>query len=121
MVTVNRGSSSAYTNEKLTKNDVVEPLDHNFVQMENQRARIERLEKACKDMIDDVRRSKHAKTMTIPDMLVTRLDPIFSPGLSTLNNLCFGFVPMEAPKGYPPSPAKKQTPNKHAKGKRKRS
>jgi hypothetical protein len=74
MVTVNRGSSSASTYKKLTKKDLVESLDHTIVPIENQRTRVERLEEACKDVIDDVRQQNHAKKLNITDMLVTKLD-----------------------------------------------
>jgi hypothetical protein len=123
MVTVNRGSSSASKDEKLMKKVVVELTDHNILQLENQRAHIKLLEEACKDIIDDVRQSNHAKKTDIPQMMVTRLDQIgkelggienaILTGLSTLQDLHFGFVPMEEPKETP-------TPKKQEAGKRTR-
>jgi hypothetical protein len=86
----------------------VESLDHNILQIENQRVRIERLEEACKDIVDEVRQSNHANKKNIPETFVTGLDQIekelggmnspISTGLCDLQYLRFGFVPMEAPK-----------------------
>jgi hypothetical protein len=91
----------------------VESLDHNILQIENQRARIERLEEACKDIVDDVRHSNRAKKIYIPEIFVTRLDLIekelggikgaISTGLGDLQDLRFGFVPRDAPKESSPT------------------
>jgi hypothetical protein len=55
MAAVNRGSSTDSVSETPTKKDSVETFDHNILQIENQRARIESFEEACKDIVDDVR------------------------------------------------------------------
>jgi hypothetical protein len=108
MFTVNCGSLSDSISETLTKKDLVGSLDRNILQIENKRARIERLEEACNDIVDDVRQSNHANKTNIPETFITRLDQIetelggidiaISTGLSDLQNLRFGFVPKEAPK-----------------------
>jgi hypothetical protein len=130
MVAVNRESSSATRKEKLTKTYLVESLDHNIVQIENERKRIERLEEVCMDMVEDARQSNHAKKTDTPDTFIYRLDQMAKDlriinnavlnRLSTLQNLRFCFIPMETPKENTPSPVKKQTPNKQAPKKRKR-
>jgi hypothetical protein len=120
MVAVNSRSSLYPMSETLSKKDLVESLDHNFLHIENQRARIERLEEACKDIVDDMRHSNRAKKTNIPETFVTRLDHIekelsgiytyICNGLCDLQNWRFGFVPREAPK--------ESSPKKHHQGNR---
>jgi hypothetical protein len=76
MVAVNRGSSTDSMSETLTKKELVESLDYDILQTENQRALIERLEEACKDIVDDVRHSNHARKTNIPETFIARLDQI---------------------------------------------
>jgi hypothetical protein len=116
---------------KVYENHLVESSEHNMVQIENERMRIEHLEEACMDMVEDARQSNHAKKTDIPETFISRLDQMakdlrcidtaISTRLSTLQNLRFGSVPTETPKETPPSQLKNPTPKKQAPKKRKRS
>jgi hypothetical protein len=66
----------ASKNENLKNKDLEESLDHNIVQLENQRSSIKLLEEACTYIIDDVLQSNHSKKTDVLEMLATRLDQI---------------------------------------------
>jgi hypothetical protein len=58
--------------ETISKEELLEFLDNNILHIEDQRARIERIEETCKAIVDDIRHSNRAKKKNIPESYVTR-------------------------------------------------
>jgi hypothetical protein len=56
------------------KKELVESLDNNILHIESLRARIERLEETCNDIVDDMCNSNRARKTNIHESYVTRLD-----------------------------------------------
>jgi hypothetical protein len=68
MVSVNNQSTFDSRSETLSKKDMVEALDINILHIENLRNRIERLDKTCRDIVDDmnVTRKQILQKHTLP-------------------------------------------------------
>jgi hypothetical protein len=83
---------------------MVEALDNNILHIENIRNPIKRLDETCKDIVDGIRLANCDKKTNIPESYITRLDQMeneltgldtsICSGISDLQNLCFGFVPI---------------------------
>jgi hypothetical protein len=107
--------------ETLSKEELVESLNNNILHIENLRARIERLEETCKDIVDGMRHSNRVKKTNIPESCITMLDQMEKEltGIDTslcnviidLHSLRFFLLSRDAPKYSSPS-------RKHATGKK---
>jgi hypothetical protein len=107
MGTVNCGSSLVTTKKELTKKELEESVDQHIVQKENERVHTECFKGSCFDMADDIHQSNKAKGTPISERFFARLEQMTNDSsatdisiasrLSTLQDLHFGFVPLETP------------------------